>query len=119
MILRFLVHLAARILPPAPTGLFLAATILQCSLSPFSTYVLALKKQPFAYTAVPFGILVALSNWYLGGRYGAAGMGAGYLGLTLAFLPVVTGIWWFHRAQWRASIDGARMPFRHYRQTPV
>ena len=96
--------LSLRILPPLPAGLFLAAIVLmQISVSQ-GAYLRAHKQEPFVGLWVFSGILISLSTWLLGRRFGAIGMAAGFLGvIALLVIPVGTIIWWRCRAAWHCN----------------
>jgi hypothetical protein len=104
----FLLHtlkhpLAARLLPPLPTGLFLLATVLMQISYPQSAYLRAHKREPLVGLSVLMGVLVGLSTVSLGWRYGATGMAAGYLAVVaLVALPIGTVILYRCRAAWHA-----------------
>lgn len=97
--------LAARLLPPLPTGLFLLATVLMQISYPQSAYLRAHKKEPFLSLSVASGLLTGLCTVILGSRYGATGMGAGYLAVAaLLVLPMGTIICYRCRAAWHAPL---------------
>lgn len=104
-LLYFLDHpLAMRVLPPLPAGLFLTATVLMQSSFPLAVYLRAHKKEPFLSVSVGGGVLIGLSTWQLGSRFGAIGMAAGYLAVVALFsLPVGTAIWYRCRTEWHKA----------------
>ena len=96
--------LALRVLPPAPTALFLAATVLVQVTVPQSAYLRAHKKEPFMLLSVVSGLLIAISTVILGTRFGAMGMASGYLAVAgLVVLPGGTMVWVRCRREWHAS----------------
>jgi len=98
-------RLAARLLPPLPTGLFLLATVLMQVSASQSAYLRAHKREPFLSVSVISGLLVGLTTVWLGRRFGATGMAAGYLAVVaLVVLPMGTIIWRRCRAAWHAPI---------------
>jgi hypothetical protein len=94
--------LADRLLPPIPTGLFLIATVVLQVPVVMGVYLRAHKREPLLVPSVISGIAVAGSNLFLGSRFGAIGMAAGYFAVILANLPVSTIIWLRCRADWHA-----------------
>jgi hypothetical protein len=97
--------LAARLLPPLPTGLFLLATVLMQISHSQAAYLRAHKKEPFLSVSVVSGLLTGLCTVILGSRYGATGMGAGYLAVAaLLVLPMGTIICYRCRAAWHAPL---------------
>jgi hypothetical protein len=95
--------LAARLLPPIPCGLFLVATVLLQISVVQGVYLRAHKREPFLIPSLVSGIVVAGSNLFLGSRFGAVGMAAGYLAVVLLNLPVGTLIWFRCRSLWHAE----------------
>lgn len=103
-------HLAERLLPPLPTGLFLLATVLMQVSAPQSVYLRAHKREPFLGLSLCSGLLIGLSTVVFGRWYGATGMAAGYLAVVaLVVLPVGTFIWHRHRATWHAGIPEGQL----------
>ena len=93
--------LSERVLPPEPTVLFLLAAILmqvtQCQV----TYLRAHKRDPIVVISVVSSLAIGLLVWVLGGRFGAHGAAAGYLGVVALFIvPSVTLTWFQCRAKW-------------------
>jgi hypothetical protein len=102
--------LAARLLPPLPTGLFLLAAVLMQISYPQSAYLRAHKREPFVGLSVVSGVLVGLSTMFLGWRYGATGMAAGYLAVVaVVAVPFGTAIWYRCRAAWHARVGEQEM----------
>jgi O-antigen/teichoic acid export membrane protein len=93
-------RLASRFLPPLPTAIFLAASLLIAATVPMSAYLRAHKKEPLAFPSLASGILVAVSNLTLGKYYSAVGMAGGYLLIQLILVPIVALIWYRCRAAW-------------------
>ena len=99
-------RLATRLLPPLPAGLFLLATVLMQVSTPQSVYLRAHKREPFLALSVVAGLLTGLSTVLLGSRYGATGMGAGYLAVvTFVVLPFGTIILRRCRVDWHAPLS--------------
>jgi hypothetical protein len=96
-------RLASRLLPPLPTGLFLAATVLLQVAGPFTTYVRAHKREPLMGVAVVSGVLIALSTWYFGRTGGPTAMAVGYLLILAGTIPVTVVVWTRFRSRWRTS----------------
>lgn len=103
--------LAARILPPLPTGLFLAATVAQQASIPQAVYLRAHKQEPLLWLSVASAVCVGLSTWLLGSHYGATGMAAGYLLIMSLFvLPCSTLVWYRCRLAWsKPRIDDSNV----------
>ncbi len=99
--------LALRLLTPLPTGLFLMAVVLMQLSYPQSVYLRAHKQEPFLGLSIASAVLIGLSTWILGRRFGPTGMAAGYAAVT-AFIvvPVGTIIWLRCRARWHAPAQG-------------
>lgn len=93
-------HLATRVLPPLPTGLFLVATVILVLSLPMSSYLRAHKKEPLLFLSVMSGILIGLSNLILGKYYSATGMAAGYLLVIVIIVPLIAVVWYRCRAAW-------------------
>ena len=100
--------LAMRFLPPLPTGIFLAATVLLQAITPQAFYLRAHKQEPFLWLSIVGGLMIALSNWLLGSRFSATGMAIGYLAV-VAFVsvPFATLIWHRRRIAWHSDATGA------------
>ena len=93
--------LSARLLPPLPTGLLLLAIVLMQISFPQSTYLRAHKKEPFLVLSVVGSLMIGLSTWLLGGRFGAIGIAAVFLAVRLFFnIPFGTLIWYRCRSAW-------------------
>ncbi|MEW6419822.1 MAG: hypothetical protein AB1480_17195 [Nitrospirota bacterium] len=97
-------RLAARLLPPVPTGLFLSAQIFLIASLPFSSYLRAHKKEPLMFLSVLAGILTGLSTLILGKYYSATGMAIGYLSINMLLIPFVFLIWYRCRAVWHTPL---------------
>ncbi|MBN1612932.1 MAG: hypothetical protein JW950_00565 [Deltaproteobacteria bacterium] len=91
---------ASRLLPPLPTGIFLAAQWIIVTSLPFTAYIRAHKKEPLMPLSVVTGILIGLSTFYLGRSYSVMGMAVGYLILNIILIPMVFIIWHRCRRQW-------------------
>ncbi len=93
-------HFAFRILPPLPTGLFLLGQFVYISVSPFSTYLRAHKKEPLMFFSVVYAAIVGSSTIVLGQSYSALGMALGYLISNTLLMPIVFWIWYRCRKEW-------------------
>jgi O-antigen/teichoic acid export membrane protein len=92
---------ALRMLSPLPTGLFLLASVLMAISSVQSTYLRAHRREPFFFMSVASAVLVGLSTWFLGSRYGSTAMAAGYLAVVALFgIPCGTFVWYRCRSTW-------------------
>lgn len=99
----FKYSLANRFLPPLPTAIFLAATvILQCAY-PQGFYLRAHKQEPFLLLSIVSSLLIALTNWWFGSLFGATGMALGYLAVVAFSVPMGTLIWYRCRAAWHSD----------------
>jgi O-antigen/teichoic acid export membrane protein len=94
---------ASRLLPPLPTGIFLLAQLMVAASLPFSAYLRAHKREPLMFLSVLSGLLIGLSTFYLGKRYSATGMAAGYLILNGLIIPFVFLIWHRCRREWHVQ----------------
>lgn len=92
--------LAMRILPPLPTGIFLAAMAVMLVSFPMSTYLRAHKREPLLSLSVVQGLLIGLSTLILGKHYSATGMAVGYLTVNLISIPFIVVIWHRCRKEW-------------------
>jgi len=91
-----------RLLPPLPTGLFLAAQLFYIASSPFSTYLRAHKKEPLMLFSLIYAGLVGLSTFFMGRYYSVTGIAAGYLAVNMVLMPFVFFIWKSCRKKWHA-----------------
>jgi len=100
-------RLAERFLPLLPSGLFLLAAVVVCLMQPWSTYLRAFKREPFAPLSIVGGMAVAVATWVLGRPYGALGLAVGYLALQVTlFLPWSAWLFVTCRSQWIAELTG-------------
>ena len=90
-------NFAARLLPPLPTGLFLAATVLLVAQVTFQIYLRAHKKDPTMWVSALGAAVVVLSNFTLGKWFSVTAMAAGYLAANAVLLPVTAAIWLKYR----------------------
>jgi hypothetical protein len=92
-----------RFLPLTPCALLLVAVVLMQFSYAQSTYLRAHKREPFLGLSVFGAVLMSLSTWYFGSRFGAAEMAWGYLGVVAFFtLPVGTAVFLSCRRKWHA-----------------
>ena len=90
-------RLSSRILPPLPLFLLLVAQILVVTSTPFSAYIRAHKKEPLMLLSVFSGFFVAIFTFFLGKKYSALGVSAGYLLVNMFAIPIVLIIWYRFR----------------------
>ena len=93
-------EIAARLLPPLPTALFLAAAFLHQISVCQTAYLRAHKQEPILVMSVTSSLATGLLVWWLGGRFGPVGAGAGYLGVMVVAVIWETAIWQRCRARW-------------------
>jgi O-antigen/teichoic acid export membrane protein len=90
-----------RMLSPLPTGLFLLASVLMQISSVQSTYLRAHRKEPFFVLSVASAVLVGISTWVLGSKYGSTAMAVGYFVIVALFvIPYGTLVWYRCRRTW-------------------
>ena len=94
---------AARFLPPLPVALLLLGIVVANGLAPTSVYLRAHKREPYVAISLASGVLIGLSSWVLGSRFGAIGVAAAYLGANLVLLPWALAIFIRRRREWRAE----------------
>ena len=101
------IFLAARILQPVPTLLFLAAAIVMQVSSAQSFYLRAHKQDPFAPLMVAAAALLTAASVFATKRWGDIGLGSAYFGVVALFIfPLGTVIWLRCRKYWhRETID--------------
>jgi O-antigen/teichoic acid export membrane protein len=92
--------LAARLLPPLPTFLFLLATVLAQGTAPFAFYLRAHKIEAFLPPTLVGGILLAALLYPTTLLWGGLGMALGYLAAVLATLPWGMALWYRYRRRW-------------------
>jgi O-antigen/teichoic acid export membrane protein len=95
--------LAARLLDPLPTALFLLGAVVNVSTYPLSVYLRAHKREPYVIPSAISGIAIVLGSLLLAPRYGAAGMAAGYLATVAVMTPVAVWIWHRCRREWHPA----------------
>jgi O-antigen/teichoic acid export membrane protein len=93
-----------RLLPPLPTGLFLAAQLLYITSTPFATYLRAHKKEPLMVFSLIYAVLVGASTFLLGRYYSVVGMALGYLVVNVLLMPSVYFIWKRCRIEWHMAV---------------
>jgi O-antigen/teichoic acid export membrane protein len=90
------------LLPPSTAGLiFLGAWIYQLH-SPLAVYLRAHKKEPLFLVMVAYSLMLGLSNWYWGSRYGPPAIGAAYIIVNALTLPAVVVVWLRCRKAWHS-----------------
>lgn len=100
------IPLSKRLLPPLPTGLFLAGVVMMNCLGPVAVYLRAHKKEPFVLVSIGLGVLIGLSTWFLGSRFAATGVAIGYLAVAVfVSVPWNAIIWYRCRAAWHWDSD--------------
>ena len=93
-------RLAARLLPPIPTGFFLLGQLLMVTSAPFSVYLRAHKKEPMMVVSVTAAIFIAVATVILGKYSSATAVAIGYCLVQLMVVPFVFLIWLRRRAEW-------------------
>ena len=97
--------LASRLLPVAPTLVFVLAVIVQQIPKCQNIYIRAHKRDPFLLLSCVTNISAGLSIWQLGRHYGPLGAAVGYLCVvTLIQLPGSTWIWLRCRTAWHEPL---------------
>jgi hypothetical protein len=94
--------LSTRFLSPMPTALFLIALLLQHWISAMAVYLRAHKREPYMGLSVINGAATAISTLVLGRYFGALGMAAGYLGVTLIVFVIAAIIFCRCRNIWHS-----------------
>ena len=98
-------RLDVRLLGPLPLGLLMASTVSSHIIGAEAVYLRAHKQEPFLYPSLAGGLLVCLSSYFLGRHFGATGMMAGYLCISLVFgAGLGTLIFVRTRRQWHADV---------------
>ncbi len=95
--------LARRLLPPLPMALLLGTAVSSHIVAAEAIYLRAHKQEPFLAVSLVVGVLTALSSWLLGRPFGAEGMMAGYLVISVG-VGLGLGTWLFiqKRREWHA-----------------
>jgi hypothetical protein len=109
-LLRYLhIPLGARVLNPLALGLLFAASVVNVVVFALAVYLRAHKKEPFLWISVLSGVLTGLSTYLFGRYFGATGMAAGYLVITLV-VGLGGGTWVFvsKRREWHKEQPMAR-----------
>ena len=75
--------LAERLLPLTPIVLLLGQRVLNCAVGVMAFYLRAHKKEPLMIPSLISAVLMGLSTWMLGAKYGAGGAAMGFLLVTL------------------------------------
>jgi O-antigen/teichoic acid export membrane protein len=93
-----------RMLPPLPFGLLLLAVICNQLVSAAALYLRAHKQEKFLLNSVLGAIFTGSSTYFLGRRYGAIGVTAGYLAVSIV-VGLGLGAWTFmkYRREWHAA----------------
>lgn len=96
---------ANRLLPPIPSALLALAIVVLIIPESQWTYIHAHKRSPHLALAIIGSLLSGLSIWWFGRQYGATGVSAAYLVMTVAFyLPLWSAVWWACRSQWHDDL---------------
>jgi O-antigen/teichoic acid export membrane protein len=66
-------------------------------------YMTAHKRQPQLWITILGAALTALSTWLLGRRYGATGVGTGFLIVNAAMAPIMVWLWRHCRRVWHGE----------------
>lgn len=96
--------LAERVLPPAPTAIFMAGAVINHIPHCLTLYVRAHKRDPFVIYGLASGLAVGLAVWLLGSRLGAIGAASGYAAVAAVLhLPYASYLWTVCRRDfWKA-----------------
>jgi len=105
-------RLSARLLPPLPLGLLLAAMIVNHTVGAMGIYLRAHKQEPFLLISLLGGALVCLSSATLGRFFGATGMTAGNLAISFLGLGLGTAAFVRKRREWHSG-DAGQTPAPH------
>jgi len=98
-------RLSARLLPPLPLGLLLAAMVVNHVVGAQGIYLRAHKQEPFLLISLLGGALVCLSSSTLGRVWGATGMMAGNLAISFLGLGLGTATFRQKRRLWHDDPD--------------
>ncbi len=101
-------RLSARLLPPLPLGLLIAAMVVNHVVGAMGIYLRAHKQEPFLLISLLGGVLVCLSSSTLGRLFGATGMMAGNLAISFLGLGLGTSVFVRKRREWHE--DPGSMP---------
>jgi len=97
-------ELAARILSPLPTLLFLMGFGLMQVLYFQALYLRAHAREPYLVLGVSGGVLIGLLVFLFGSKYGPMGAAGSFLiAISFFLLPVGTLIWLRRRAEWQGG----------------
>jgi len=97
----FNVVAATRLLPLKTIAILLLATIFWQVSFAQAIYLRAHKREPFFWLSVISGLLIAISTFVFGKKFGAAGIAWGYLIIVLFFvIPLGTFVWLRCRKMW-------------------
>lgn len=96
--------LAARVLPPSTTAVFLIAAALVMVSASESTYLRAHRREPIMVLGVVSSVAIAGLAWWLGSTLGASGEALAYAGVYAGVVIVETRILQSFR---RAHVEGA------------
>ena len=105
LVLHYVQHpLRDRILDPITFGLLAMASIVQHIVGSYGIYLRAHKQEPFVGISLLSAALICLCVYFLGGRFGARGMMAGYFGVVLIIgLGMGSRIFLTKRREWHAQ----------------
>lgn len=96
--------LSHRLLPPLPMALLLGTAVSSHFVAAEAIYLRAHKQEPFLVISLIVGALTALSSWFLGRPFGAQGMMAGYLVISVVVgAGMGTRIFIQKRREWHAE----------------
>lgn len=95
------IPLGARVLNPLALGLLLTTSVINVAVFALAVYLRAHKREPFLWISIVTGVLTGLSTYFLGRYYGATGMAAGYLVISVV-VGLGGGTWVFvsRRREW-------------------
>ncbi len=96
--------ISRRLLPPLPMALLLGTAVSSHIVAAQAIYLRAHKQEPFLALSLVVGVLTALSSWLLGRPFGAAGMMAGYLVISIVVgAGMGTRVFIQKRREWHAE----------------
>lgn len=96
-------HLAVRLLPPADAALFAIALVGAGCVSILTMYLRAHRRDPLLKLSLLTAVACGLSTVFLGSRYGATGMAAGWVVLQCLVLLPDTYVFLRCRKEWHAQ----------------
>ena len=104
-------RLSVRLLDPLPMGMLMAATVSSHVVAAEAVYLRSHKREPFLVQSLLAGGTIAGLSWLLGRPFGAVGMMAGYLAVSLS-VGVGMGTYLFvrKRREWHSDPPAGPLP---------